>query len=146
MEIFGYSLVRSDHPFNTKRGGVCLYYKNSLALRVINIGYLNECLILELKIGDKTFNFIVRYRSPSQSLDKFENFSDNFEINLAVLPQKNPFLMTTIEDFNANSGNWYSQDETSFEGNTIPIESKSSQFGLYSLINEPTNLKFFLSA
>ena len=22
-----YNLVRSDHPFNTKRGGVCLYYK-----------------------------------------------------------------------------------------------------------------------
>ena len=53
LEISGYILVRSDHPSNTKGGGVCLYYKNNLALRVINIGYLNECLTLELKVGKK---------------------------------------------------------------------------------------------
>ena len=29
LEISGYTLVYSDHPSNTKRGGVCLYYKNS---------------------------------------------------------------------------------------------------------------------
>ena len=39
LEISGYTLVRSDHPSNTKRGGVCLYYKNNLPLRVINTGY-----------------------------------------------------------------------------------------------------------
>ena len=32
LEISGYMLVRSDHPSNTKRGGVCLYYKNNLPL------------------------------------------------------------------------------------------------------------------
>ena len=53
LEISGYTLVYSDHPSNTKRGGVCLYYKNNLSLRVINIGYLNECLTLELKVSDK---------------------------------------------------------------------------------------------
>ena len=46
--------------------------------------------------------------------------------------------MTTIGDFNAKSKNWYSQDKTSFEGKTI--ESITSQFGLYQLINEPTHL------
>ena len=29
LEISGYTLVRSDHSSNTKRGGVCLYYKNN---------------------------------------------------------------------------------------------------------------------
>ena len=43
--------------------------------------------------------------------------------------------MTTVGDFNAKSKNWYSQDKTSFEGNTI--ESITSQFGLFLLINEP---------
>ena len=28
MLISGYNLIRSDHPSNTKRGSVCLYYKN----------------------------------------------------------------------------------------------------------------------
>ena len=49
LEISGYAFVRSDHPSDTKRGGVCLYNKNNLPLRVANIGYLNECLTLELK-------------------------------------------------------------------------------------------------
>ena len=28
LVISGYNLIRSDHPSYTKRGGVCLYYKN----------------------------------------------------------------------------------------------------------------------
>ena len=136
VEISGYTLVRSDHPSNTKRGGVCLYCKNNLPLRVINIGYLNECLILELTVGDKTCNFVVLYRSPSQSQDEFETLSDNFEMTLDTLAQKNPFLMTNIGD--AKSKNWYSQDKASFEGKTI--ESITSQFGLYQSINEPAHL------
>ena len=118
-EISGYTLVSADHPSNTKREGVCLYYKNNLPLRVINIGYLNECLTLELMFGDKICNFAVLYRSPSQSQDVFENFFDNFEMTLDILAQKNPFLMTTIGNFNAKSKNWYSQDRTSFEDKTI---------------------------
>ena len=27
LDIDGYNLLRSDHPSNTKRGGVCIYYK-----------------------------------------------------------------------------------------------------------------------
>ena len=49
LEISGYTIVRSDHPSNTKRGGAYLYHKNKLPLRVINIGYLNEYQTLELK-------------------------------------------------------------------------------------------------
>ena len=134
MEISGYTLVHSDHPSITKRGGVCLYYKNNLPLRVINIGYLNECLTLELTVGDKTCNFVVLYRSSSQSQEEFETFSDDFEMTLDILAQKNPFLMTATGD----SKNWHSQDKTSLEGKTI--ESITSQFGLYQLINEPTHL------
>ena len=32
LEITGYNLVRSDHPANTKRGGVCLYYRKLACL------------------------------------------------------------------------------------------------------------------
>ena len=59
LEISGYTLVHSDHPSNTKRGGVCLYCKSNLPLRVTNIGYLNECVTLELKVGNTTCNLIV---------------------------------------------------------------------------------------
>ena len=97
----GYNLTCSDHPSNTKGGGVCLYYKNYLPLRVLNLSYLKECLNLELKIGDKSCNFIALYRSPSKSQDDFETFSDNFEMTLETLAEKGSFLTTIIGDFNA---------------------------------------------
>ena len=76
LVISGYNLIRSDHPSNTKRGGVCLYYKNYLPLRVLNISYLKECFNFEVKIGYKSCNFISLYRSASQSQDGFESFSE----------------------------------------------------------------------
>ena len=42
LEISGYNLVRSDHPFNSKRGGVSIYYKNYLPLRINSVNYLSE--------------------------------------------------------------------------------------------------------
>ena len=106
LQIPGYTFIRSDHPSNTKRGGVCIYYESSLLLGVISIGYLHECLSFELQIGDKICNFAALYRSPSQSQDDFETFADNFEMTLEFLAQKNPFLLTAIGDFNAKSSNW----------------------------------------
>ena len=85
LETTCYNLVRSDHPANTKRGGVCLYYKTCLPLRVLDIQYLNECINFELKIGDKLCTFVALYRSPSQSQGNFETFIDNFELNLETL-------------------------------------------------------------
>ena len=32
IQLDGYSLIRSDHPSDSKRGGVCLYYKESLGV------------------------------------------------------------------------------------------------------------------
>ena len=37
LEIPGYDLFRADHPSNTKRGGVCIYYRNSLLLKILGI-------------------------------------------------------------------------------------------------------------
>ena len=136
--ISRYNLICSDHLSNTKCGGVCLYYKNYLQLRVLNISYLKESLNSELKIADKSCNFIALYRSPTQSQDDFETFSDNFEMALETLAQNVSFLTTIIDDVNATSCNWYSHDKTSFDGSTI--ESITSQFGLHQLINEPTYL------
>ena len=53
LEIPGYNLVRSNPPSNKNRGGVCVYYKSHLPLRIIDINYLNECVRIELMVGDK---------------------------------------------------------------------------------------------
>ena len=119
LVISGYNLIRSDHPSNTKRGGVCLYYKNYLPLRVLNISYLKECLNFELEIDDQSCNFIALYRSPSQSQDDFETFYDNFEMTSETLAQKRSFLTSIIGDFITKSCNWYSYDKTSLGGSAI---------------------------
>ena len=99
---------------------------------------LKRIMNFELKIGDKSCNFIALYRSPSQSQDDFETFSDNFEMTLETLVQKASFLTAITDDFIARSCNWYSHDKRSFEGSTI--ESITSQCGLHQLINESTHL------
>ena len=40
LEIVGYTLIRADHPSNTKRGGACIYYKHSPAFRLLDVCYL----------------------------------------------------------------------------------------------------------
>ena len=53
LQIPWYNLTRSNHPSNIKPARVCIYYLSSLSLRVIDIGYLHECLSFELHISDK---------------------------------------------------------------------------------------------
>ena len=36
LNISGYNLMRVDHPSNPKRGGVSIYYKESLAVQILN--------------------------------------------------------------------------------------------------------------
>ena len=66
LEISGYTLIRSDHVSISKRGGVYIYYKIFLPLRVCDISLLDECINFELKIGDKLCRFVALYRPPSQ--------------------------------------------------------------------------------
>ena len=136
LNIPGYNLVRSNHPSNKKRGGVCIYYKSYLPLRIIDINYLSECVRFELMVGDKLCNFIALYRSPSQSQDLFESFKEKLELNLESVVQNNPFLVVLLGDFNAKSSNWCKNDTTTTEGKAI--ENITSQFGLHQMTDEPT--------
>ena len=51
LEVPGYNLFRAKHPSNTKHGGVCIYYRNSLPLKIIGIHYLQEHINSEIMIG-----------------------------------------------------------------------------------------------
>ena len=76
--IEGYNLIRRDHPSNTKRG-VCIYHKESLAVRIATITSLTECLACEVAIQNKKGYAAVVYRSPSQSTSEFESFLSGLE-------------------------------------------------------------------
>ena len=138
LELSGYNLVRADNPTNTKRGGICIYYHNSLHLKVIDIQFLNECINFEIRISGKLCTFLFLCRSPSQTRDTFETLADNFVLTLDTVVNKNPFLIVALGDFNAKTTNWYKNDINSYEG--LKIDTITSQFGLEQLINEPTHL------
>ena len=53
IDIEGYKLVRSDHPDNIKRGGACIYYKEFLPVRVINLPFFKGALFLEIYYNKK---------------------------------------------------------------------------------------------
>ena len=78
-EIDEYNLFRADHPNNIKRGGLCVYYKESLPVRVISLSYLKEALLLEMIYNNKKVIVSVIDRSPSQSNSTFDLFLSNFE-------------------------------------------------------------------
>ena len=78
------------------------------------------------------------YKSPSQSQDEFEIFSEDLERNLDDLLQKNPFLVVVIGDFNVKSNNWYCHDKSSLEGDKVDHITK--QYRLHRVIREPTHI------
>ena len=119
LEIPGYNSVRSDHPSNNKHGGVCIYYKASLPLRVIDICFLQNYITFEVMINDNQFNFVDLYRSPNQNQDEFDSFSKTLEITLNKLGLNKPYTLVVIRYLNTKSKNWYSLDRTTCEGNII---------------------------
>ena len=100
LEIPGYDLYGADHPSNTKRGGVCIYYRNSLPLKILGIQYLHECINFKIRIGGKLCRFVSLYGSPSQSQDDFESFANNFELNIDTATPNNTFLTVVLGESN----------------------------------------------
>ena len=49
----GYNLIRPDNSNNIQRGGVCIYYQETLPVKVINVNILNECLVYKLSFGSR---------------------------------------------------------------------------------------------
>ena len=121
-----------DHPSNTKRDGLIqLQSKCSLPLKVIEISYLQDWINFEIKIGDKTCNFVSLQRSPSHK-NEFQNFIKNFELIL----NKIPFLIVVLGDFNARMRGWYQKDIKTFKESKI--DTATSQSSLNQKTKEPT--------
>ena len=131
-------MIRSDHPSNKKRGGICIYYKNILPLKVTGVRLLEECITFDLIISNKLCSFVALYRSPSQSQDDFATFSDNFKMTLDLVSKKNPFLLVVLGDFNAKLRHLH--DKYNSISEEISIENITSQLELHQIIDEPTHI------
>ena len=139
IDIEGYKLIPADHPDNIKRGEVCIYYKESPPVQIINQLYLKEEMLLEMSYNNKKVIVSVIYRSPDQSIDEFDSFLSNFENFLNHINKHKPYLSVVTGDFNSRSSSWWSKDTDTIEG--LDLFSPTSSNGLSQLINEPTHIK-----
>ena len=139
LEINGNNLTRADHPDNIKRGGVCIYYKESLLVRVLSSPYLKEALLLEMIDNNKKIIVSVIYRSPSQNNREFNSFLSSFEQLLSEISKRKPTVSIITGDFNARSSSWWSNDTNTLDGTNLYSPSSSNNFS--QPINEPTHIQ-----
>ena len=60
----GYHFFSCDHSSGEKKGGVGIFYKETLPLKIRTDLSFDECIVCELKFGHKTIFFAVLYRNP----------------------------------------------------------------------------------
>ena len=136
-----YIFVPVNNPANTRRGGVGLFYKNSLPVVIRNDLSFDESIVVELKFGRKKIFFTVLYRSPAfdHNSPNFQAFLSNFSNLYTKIQVENPFAVFFTGDFNAHSEYWWTDGDTTPEGSEI--EHLLSSLGLFQVISEPTNFE-----
>ena len=136
---FSKDINRSDHPTDVKRGGVCLYFKDSLAIKQRkDLQTLDECIISELTIGRKKVFFVVVCRSPSQNSESFYSFLENLELIIQNLKNKRPHCIILTGDFNCRSDSWWVEDEVTTEG--TKLSELCDSYCLNQLVEEPIHI------
>ena len=129
IQLNGYNLIRADHPSNTKRGGVCIFYKETLALHIVNSLNFNECIVCEVSTQNSKGYIGVIYRSPSQNTIEFESFLSNCEKLLNYITSNNGLFNIIVGDFNARSSVWWTKNIATTEG--TQLESLTSVHGFH---------------
>ena len=139
IQGFSHDVFRKDHPNDTSRGGVCLYYRENLPItRVKNLEILDEAIVCQISIKRKNVYFLVVYRSPSQTADEFNLFLDRLELIVENIQAKKPDCIIITGDFNCRTQQWWSGDIEDHHGPVLDdlIQSKN----LSQLIDEPTHI------
>ena len=84
IKIDGYNLITLDNPSDSKKGGVCVYYKKYISLyKRDDISTQDNCLVTKICWQNEKYFLSFLYRSPSQDKNDFENFCTNFDILLS---------------------------------------------------------------
>ena len=111
LSISGYSMMRAYHPSNTKRGRLCLFYKEHLPIiRRDDTFNLKEFLVMKIAVKNERCFHTCLYRSPSQNLEQFQSFGDSLDILINNINSRNLTVLIIGGDFNGKCSKWYSFD------------------------------------
>ena len=81
-----HNLLLADHPSNTKRGGVCIYYNANLSIIKRNdLCHLYGCLVSELRTEKENCFFTCIYSFTIQTTDEFEDFFTDINYSCQIL-------------------------------------------------------------
>ena len=119
LVLNGYKLVKADNPSDLKRGGVCISFKESLPIKMLNITNLHQCSVCKLVLNGRRSYIVSLYRSPSESSDQYDHFIKTFEPLIVHLTSSKPHLLLITGDFNARSSGWWSGDGDNTEGTRL---------------------------
>ena len=140
LSLQGYAMIRSDHPSNTKRGGVCMFYKEHLPfVNRTDLTFVDECLVGEINYKNSKCFVSCFYRSPSQTEDEFDNFISGFERTCSGIALETPLSSFILGDFNAKCTNWWPKGVDNVCG--LELFNSSTLQGYSQVISEPTNFQ-----
>ena len=91
LKLSGYKLVRPDKLSNGKRGGVGIYFKETLAVQPVPTKSLKECHLLF--IGNEKGVLLSLYRLPSQSQEELDDFLFSLDQLLSNMVSQNPIFL-----------------------------------------------------
>ena len=132
-------MVRYDHPSESKKGGVCIYYKEHiLVIRYDNLFTLDNCLVTEIRSQSGKCSLTYAYHSPSQSQEEFKIFCTNFDILLSQINDKFPLCSIVTGDFHTHCTNWWKDNITNSAGREIA--SLTASAGYTKIIVKPTHV------
>ena len=138
LSIQGYTMIRSDHPSNSK--SVCIYYKEHLSfVRRNDITLLDECIVGEIRIGNSKCFVTCAYCSPSQTADETNIFISGLEPTCSSIYLESPLCSFVIGDLNAKCSNWWKDGINNPFG--LELHNMTTLLGYSQLINEATNFE-----
>ena len=135
----GYKYYPCNHPDGSRSGGVGIFYKETLPIRMRDDLSFEECIVSELIFGHKRIFFTVLYRNPANKADspEFDHFLEKLNNLFVKIKNENPYAMFLTGDFNGHTQAWYPDGDTNAEG--IILDNFFTELNLTQLISEPTH-------
>ena len=139
FHLKSYNLLKAN---NAKRGGVSIYYKESLGAREVNLSNLSQRVIWEVSLQNCKGCIGVVYRSPSQYSTEFESFLFDFDELLSKIASTNSLFAIILGDFNARSLSWWKEEKTTTEGTHLEAFTSLPQLSSTSIRTRTSTTSF----
>ena len=101
----GYKFHSCNHPDGDRNGGVGIFFKDSLPLRIRDDLAFDEVIVSELIFGRKKIFFTVLYRNPQHTAqsEEFCSFLENLESFHLKIKEETPYAIFYAGDINGHS-------------------------------------------